>query len=65
MKKWIFTLLALFTLGTVVILSNNTVSANTIRLCHNKQLINSHFYRGVSELPYKLKFDYLLTRFDK
>ena len=20
-------------------------------LCHNKQLINSHFYRGVSELP--------------
>ena len=24
------------------------------RLCHNKQLINSHFYRGVSELPYKL-----------
>ena len=35
------------------------------RLCHNKQLINSHFYRGVSELPYKLEFDYLLTRFDK
>lgn len=31
MKKWIFTLLALFTLGTVVILSNNTVSANTIK----------------------------------
>ena len=27
-----------------------------IRLCHNKQLINSHFYRGVSELPYKLGF---------
>ena len=26
------------------------------RLCHNKQLINSHFYRGVSELPYKLLF---------
>ena len=26
------------------------------RLCHNKQLINSHFYRGVSELPYKLGF---------
>lgn len=25
-----------------------------LRLCHNKQLINSHFYRGVSELPYKL-----------
>uniref|UniRef100_UPI0018A89CDE SDR family NAD(P)-dependent oxidoreductase n=1 Tax=Faecalibacillus faecis TaxID=1982628 RepID=UPI0018A89CDE len=25
-------------------------------LCHNKQLINSHFYRGVSELPYKLLF---------
>src|SRR5699024_3883328 len=26
------------------------------RLCHNKQLINSHFCRGVSELPYKLLF---------
>ena len=29
------------------------------RLCHNKQLINSHFYRGVSELPYKLEFESL------
>ena len=26
------------------------------RLCHNKQLINSHFCRGASKLPYKLKF---------
>ena len=26
------------------------------RLCHNKQLINSRFYRGALKLPYKLKF---------
>ena len=31
------------------------------RLCHNKQLINSHFYRGVSELPYKLLFAVIYT----
>ena len=26
-------------------------------LCHNKQLINSHFCRGASKLPYKLELD--------
>ena len=26
-----------------------------IRLCHNKQLINSHFYRGALKLPYKFE----------
>nr|AJF44126.1 CCO1608 [Campylobacter coli] len=25
------------------------------RLCHNKQLINSHFYRGALKLPYKFE----------
>ena len=30
------------------------------RLCHNKQLINSHFCRGASKLPYKLKFSFYL-----
>lgn len=37
------------------------------RLCHNKQLINSHFYRGVSELPYKngyLQLSILIWNFD-
>ncbi|WP_270985035.1 hypothetical protein, partial [Campylobacter upsaliensis] len=24
-------------------------------LCHNKQLINSHFYRGALKLPYKFE----------
>lgn len=35
-----------------------------IRLCHNKQLINSHFYRGVSELPYKLLFAVIYTHLE-
>lgn len=34
------------------------------RLCHNKQLINSHFYRGVSELPYKLLFAVIYTHLE-
>ena len=33
-------------------------------LCHNKQLINSHFYRGVSELPYKLLFAVIYTHLE-
>ena len=36
----------------------------TKRLCHNKQLINSHFYRGVSELPYKLLFAVIYTHLE-
>ena len=32
------------------------------RLCHNKQLINSHFYRGALKLPYKLGFVCLLIQ---
>lgn len=35
-----------------------------LRLCHNKQLINSHFYRGVSELPYKLLFAVIYTHLE-
>ena len=38
--------------------------AYIIRLCHNKQLINSHFYRGVSELPYKLLFAVIYTHLE-
>ena len=34
------------------------------KLCHNKQLINSHFYRGVSELPYKLLFAVIYTHLE-
>ena len=37
---------------------------NNERLCHNKQLINSHFYRGVSELPYKLLFAVIYTHLE-
>lgn len=33
-------------------------------LCHNKQLINIHFYRGVSELPYKLLFAVIYTHLE-
>lgn len=36
----------------------------SFRLCHNKQLINSHFYRGVSELPYKLLFAVIYTHLE-
>ena len=28
---------------------------NFVWLCHNKQLINSHFYRGALKLPYKFE----------
>lgn len=38
--------------------------SNILRLCHNKQLINSHFYRGVSELPYKLLFAVIYTHLE-
>ncbi|MDD6925988.1 hypothetical protein, partial [Campylobacter sp.] len=37
---------------------------NKFWLCHNKQLINSHFYRGVSELPYKLLFAVIYTHLE-
>src|SRR5699024_5698709 len=37
---------------------------DNIWLCHNKQLINSHFYRGVSELPYKLLFSVIYTHLE-
>ena len=45
----------------------NTFNNNNkflFRLCHNKQLINSHFYRGVSELPYKLLFAVIYTHLE-
>ena len=41
-----------------------TRQSNYERLCHNKQLINSHFYRGVSELPYKLLFAVIYTHLE-
>ena len=37
---------------------------NYFWLCHNKQLINIHFYRGVSELPYKLLFAVIYTHLE-
>ncbi|ROV59925.1 hypothetical protein EGO58_11250, partial [Limosilactobacillus reuteri] len=43
---------------------NTTVTGYLCRLCHNKQLINSHFYRGVSELPYKLLFAVIYTHLE-
>ena len=51
--------------GSVTNVSEGEVT-NTItyRLCHNKQLINSHFYRGVSELPYKLLFAVIYTHLE-
>ena len=38
--------------GLIVISKDKT---NKFRLCHNKQLINSHFYRGALKLPYKFE----------
>lgn len=43
---------------------NHTQNGICDRLCHNKQLINSHFYRGVSELPYKLLFAVIYTHLE-
>ena len=40
------------------------IASYKTRLCHNKQLINSHFYRGVSELPYKLLFAVIYTHLE-
>lgn len=45
-------------------LKNDVEDTYIIRLCHNKQLINSHFYRGVSELPYKLLFAVIYTHLE-
>ena len=55
----------MLTIGLIGILFANTcIGTISNRLCHNKQLINSHFYRGVSELPYKLLFAVIYTHLE-
>ena len=50
--------------GSLLKFMREEIKTNKKRLCHNKQLINSHFYRGVSELPYKLLFAVIYTHLE-
>ncbi len=43
-------------MNAIIAGTEQRLSRNLFRLCHNKKLINIIFYRGALKLPYKLKF---------